>query len=333
MFLTFRYNEPDDKGGLPVMTKKTNVSAVIEAAENEFAQMERFDADSYWKELIDRFAWPLIQLALPELYEAADTRKKPKPLDKEFRDILNTGDPKIHKHPHYADFILEIPMKHGMPQWIILHFEIQGRRGGDLNVRMYHYKSAIFFHYKREPVALAIITHKRPKREADHYEHSHFGTESVYRYNRLVLAELDDDALLADPNPMGILLYAAKNALRTRAERQKYNYLRTAMDCLAERGWNRKDKRDLMLFIERIVRLRDEELIAQYNEHWEKLDKEGKIMYIPLMEREKAKKLFQSGIEKGKEDMARDLLRRGVEPDVIAESAGLSLEKIQALVN
>jgi hypothetical protein len=41
--------------------------------------------------------------------------------------------------------------------------------------------------------------------QAGYYSHSHFGTESVYRYNRLVLAELDGDALLANENPMGIL--------------------------------------------------------------------------------------------------------------------------------
>jgi hypothetical protein len=72
-----------------------------------------------------------------------------------------------------------------------------------------------------------------------------------------VLLELDDDALLANENPIGILLYAAKNALHAKAEHQKYRYLRVAMDCLAERGWDRKDKHDLMLFIERIIDLRD----------------------------------------------------------------------------
>jgi hypothetical protein len=101
------------------MPKKTNVPAESGATQNDFAQAERVDYDSYWKELIDRFAWPLIQITLPKLYDAANTQKKPKPLDKEFRDILNTSDPKIHKHPHYADFVLEVPMKYGTPQWII----------------------------------------------------------------------------------------------------------------------------------------------------------------------------------------------------------------------
>jgi predicted transposase/invertase (TIGR01784 family) len=227
---------------------------------------------------------------------------------------------------------MEVPMKSGASEWVILHIEAQSR-GSDLNIRMSHYRSAIFFHYRKEPVALAIVTDKRPANEAVYYSHSHFGTESVYRYNRLVLLELDDDALLANENPIGILLYAAKNALRAKAEHQKYRYLRIAMDRLAERGWDRKDKHDLMLFIERIIDLQDEELIAEYSEHRLQLDKEGKIMYIQLMEREKAKELVQSGIEKGKEEMARNLLANGVSPDVIAKSAELPIEKIRKLMN
>jgi predicted transposase/invertase (TIGR01784 family) len=45
----------------------------------------------------------------------------------------------------------------------------------------------------------------------------------------------------------------------------------------------------------------------------------------------------KEGIEEGKEEMmkemAKNLLLNGVSPDVIAKSAGLSLEKIQALGN
>jgi hypothetical protein len=291
-------------------------------------QEGQFDADSYWKELIDRFFWLLLQIALPDLYAAADTSMKPKSLSNEFTDILNTGDTKIHKYPHRADFVMEVPLKSGASEWVILHIEAQGE-GSDLNFRMSHYRSAIFFHYKKEPVALAIITDKRPANEAEYYSHSNFGTDSVYRYNRLVLAKLDDDALLANDNPMGILLYAAKNAARAKAEHRKYRYLRIAMDRLAERGLDRKDKHDLMLFIERIVNLKDEELIAQYSEHRRQLDKEGKMVYIPLLEREKAKEL----IEKGKLEVARNLLANGVSPDVIAKSAEIPVEKIRELMN
>jgi hypothetical protein len=56
------------------------------------------------------------------------------------------------------------------------------------------------------------------------------------------------------------------------------------------------------------------------------LNKEGKIVYIPLGERELAKDIEQRGKAEGKAEMARSLLANGVSPDIIAKSAGLSLE-------
>ena len=54
---------------------------------------ERFDHDSLWKDLIDRFFWHILEMVLPDLYIDADTSKQHSFLDKEFRDILNTADP------------------------------------------------------------------------------------------------------------------------------------------------------------------------------------------------------------------------------------------------
>jgi predicted transposase/invertase (TIGR01784 family) len=83
--------------------------------------------------------------------------------------------------------------------------------------------------------------------------------------------------------------------------------------------------------------LRDNELEKQYMEYRNQLNKEGRIVYIPLGERELAREIEQRGMEKGKEqatfEIARKFLVNGVSPDVIAKSTGLPVEKIQALVN
>ena len=126
---------------------------------------------------------------------------------------------------------------------------------------------------------MAIITGARRKKER-YYTHSHFSTEVVYRYNNLVLAELDDGELQASDNPIDLALYAAKCALRAKEELQKYNYLRTLVGLLAERGWSRKDNEDLLLFLERVIDLKDKELEKQYTEYRDQLCKEGKIVYI-----------------------------------------------------
>jgi len=261
--------------------------------------------------------------------------------------------------PHFADFVFEVPMKNGDAEWILLHVEAQGPGGGNLAERMNHYRSLIYAHYRREPVALTIVTGGHRKEER-FYSHSHFGTEIVYRYNSLVLEDLGDGELQASDNPIDFVIYAAKCALRAKEELQKFNYLRTLLDLLAERGWSREDisrqparnerswslsfftKRDLLLFFERVIDLRDKTLEKQYTEYRSQLNKEGTIVYIPLGERELAQEIEQRGIAKGraegiekcKEEMVRNLLVRGdYSPEIISEIAGLPVERVRSLVN
>jgi predicted transposase YdaD len=190
-------------------------------------------------------------------------------------------------------------------------------------------------------VALAILTGKRPKKEALFYSHSFCGTESVYRYNNLVLTDLDDEELLSSENPIDLVLYAAKQAALSRNENQKYHYLHTATGLLAERGWEMEEKRNLLRFIGLILHLENEDLSAQYREYLHELSEEGKIVQIPFYEREEAEKVRQEswqkgrqeGRQEGKEEMAKNLLVNGVPPDIIAKSAGLPLDRIRALTN
>ena len=217
--------------------------------------------------------------------------------------------------------------------------EAQRPGGGNLAERMNHYRSIIYAHYRREPVALAIIAGGHRKKER-FYSHSHFGTEVVYRYNNLVLADLDDGELRTSNNPIDLALYAAKCALKAKKELQKFNYLRALLKLLAERGWSKEDKWDLLLFLERIIDLHDKDLERQYTEYRDRLNKEGKIVYIPLGERELAIELEQRGAEREAqrstekmERMVRNLLADGISPDIIAKSADWPVERVKKLVN
>jgi predicted transposase/invertase (TIGR01784 family) len=78
--------------------------------------------------------------------------------------------------------------------------------------------------------------------------------------------------------------------------------------------------------------MRDEMLITRYREFLEQESREGKAMYIPLIMRDSAAEIEQRGIEKGKLEVARNLLASGIPPEVIAKSAGLPLERIQGLI-
>jgi predicted transposase YdaD len=67
-----------------------------------------------------------------------------------------------------------------------------------------------------------------------------------------------------------------------------------------------------------------------------KMSEEERSMYVSVFERVYTKKGreegLREGMEKGRFDMARNLLSFGVSPDVIAQSSGLSMEDIRAMM-
>ena len=84
---------------------------------------QNFDFDGYWKNLIDRFFYPLLKRAVPELYEKAGKEKKHSLLDKEFRDILKTPDSRTRKRPRFADLVIEVPLINGDNVCVLCHIE------------------------------------------------------------------------------------------------------------------------------------------------------------------------------------------------------------------
>jgi predicted transposase YdaD len=301
--------------------------------QSEDTREERADYDSFWKDLMEQYLYPLLRRILPKLYAQIDTSKAPRFLDKEFQDIINTGDPKLHHHPRFADKLAEVPLLGGDTKNVLLHAEAQGKGGENIAHRVHHYTSLIFAHYLRDPVTVVIITDKRPKNEPKFYHYNQFGTEIIHRYATIILADLDDEALLTSDNPIDLVLYAAKHAAECGEDRQRYHFLRLLTGLLGERGWDQEQKRNLLNFITRILYMEDPVLTAEYREYVQQLKEEGKVMYIPFFEREDAEKVRKEGRAEGKLEMARNLLAEGFAIDVIAKSAGLPLERIQALVN
>jgi hypothetical protein len=85
----------------------------------------------------------------------------------------------------------------------------------------------------KEPVGIAVITGPRPKGEKTAYMSDIFGVEAIYRYKNFFVLDIPDEVLLAGENRVGLILYAAKCAYRSRNdESEKFRYLRHITDDL-----------------------------------------------------------------------------------------------------
>jgi predicted transposase/invertase (TIGR01784 family) len=182
--------------------------------------------------------------------------------------------------------------------------------------------------------------------------------------------DTDDKILLADDNRAGLVLYAAKCAyLSGKDEGEKFRYLREISDLWAKKGWNTHDKRVILEAVNYLMTFNNTEYKYKFVEYVENLQmtKGDREMYKSVFEevygergrqkgrlegikeglRDGIQKGLRDGIQKGLRDgiqkgiqkgrqesaleIARNLLVRGVAPDVIAESSGLSLDEVKTL--
>ena len=104
---------------------------------------------------------------------------------------------------------------------------------------------------------------------------------------------------------------------------------------LDERGWDHADKAQLLVFMEGVIHLTEDESSREYEE-WESALEEAKEagrMYVSIMERKGIEKGRIEGIQLGRTETARNLLRMGLDLTKIAEATGLPLDELQSLKN
>ena len=292
---------------------------------------ERTDYDNTFKKVLSDFFWDALSLFLPSLCDAADKSEPPEELDGELRKVAFDMEGGAER----VDMLRKIKLKNGEDEYVICHVEIQGAGGGDLPTRMMRYWSAIFLSRQKPPIGIAVMTAKRPEREAVSFQTESFGVKTEYHYKNYSLMDAPDEELLAEENRAGLVLYAAKCAGRAASggDAEKYRYLREISALWAARKW--EDKKSVLLAVNYLLNLTGEEYARQYVKDMENLEmsREDKNMYISVFER-----VYKAeGMEKGKREntleMAKNLLAEGVSPEIIAKASGLAISEIHSLMN
>jgi hypothetical protein len=233
---------------------------------DSLARVERFDADNLYKTVLKRYFWDGLKLFLPELHEAADKNVAPVALDKELQKVaydLEGGADRV-------DILMSIRLKSGGDEILLCHVEVQGEGGDSLPLRMYRYKEAIHLMSGKEPVGIAVVTDPRPKGEKTAYMSDIFGVKATYEYKNFFVLNTPNELLTAEDNRIGLILYAAKCAYKSRKnESKKFRYLRHISNMWNERGWEADEKRDILEAVEYLINLTDEDYTRQMIEQVE----------------------------------------------------------------
>jgi hypothetical protein len=297
-------------------------------------------ADLLWKELLESFLYPALEIFYPKLYAAVDLDKPPIPLNKELRV---PGLHKANKEEKILDLLMDVPLKTGELLRVLLHVEVQGAGSKEpFHVRMHNYACVITLTQKRPFAALAIRTTPKGKEERLTYEMNCFGTRHTFMYPIIFVDQMDGEDLLArKENPVALATVCVIRMLEAKKdERKRYQYAKELLKLMKGAGYSVETSIRLMQFIEGMTGLTTAKLKSALGNDLEQEitemlgeAKDMTTVQTPILRkilRKKAQEIFK--IEE-KFDTARRMLSRGMEVDVIADVTELPEKEIRSLQN
>jgi predicted transposase/invertase (TIGR01784 family) len=116
-------------------------------------------------------------------------------------------------------------------------------------------------------------------------------------------------------------------------EGKKFQYLRKITSLWSERGWNRDDKRIILLAVNYLINLKDKSYAQQFVTHMESLrmNEEDREMYVSVFERVYTARGEEKGRIEERVELAKSLLNDGVSVEKIVQYTKLARDEIETL--
>jgi hypothetical protein len=283
--------------------------------------------DQSWKNVIKENVDDAISFFMPGLAAERDYTKKPEsadPVHETIGGISNQGS-------RISDVCLALPLKTGDVPRAMFLIEQQHRTDGkefdsDFGLRMFQSFYRASDEFKVPVTSLAIFTGQSGL--VDNYSWSWQGTSVNFGFNAYSVAKANAEELRQDERIFALLVLAGKRMLDAdgkAAKREEYSL--ELLDLLKSRGLNEEKSWSFKRFIYRVLQIGKEDIAPKVKEVWKMqfrpIDEVVRDIYIGYAKEE--------GIEKGKIEVARNLLSDGMPLDVVARNTGLPLSDIQLL--
>jgi predicted transposase/invertase (TIGR01784 family) len=288
--------------------------------------------DSAWKDVIEELFEPFLGFFFPNIHQDIDFAKGYEFLSRELRNIFPDGN--VGKR--YADELVKVHLKDGSVKCIaiFIHIEVQGKKEQFFPERTYVYNYRIYDNKREgitEVISLVVLTDEDPNYRPDEYCVSRWGFELRMKYPlvKLIDYQLDEEKrkqLQTSSNPMAMVVkaqlksYKAKKSDPLNRYNVKFELIR---ECYRQ-GYPREKLRILLKFMDWIIRL-PKEYQKKINDAVTKLEEENKMTYVSSWEREAR----EQGRRETYKEVAKKLIKRGIDLKIIAETTGLSLEEVK----
>lgn len=216
------------------------------------------------------------------------------------------------------DIVIETTLR-GTEAIVIVHVEPQSYKQDDFHERMYHYFSMLYNKYQKPIVPIAVFTYEEKWEKNQFTMEFPFFHVLTFNYMTLHLRKKNWRNYIGSDNPAAAALMSKMGYKKEERVQVKREFLRM----ITRMELDSAKQRIVYGFFETYLNLTEEEE-EQLMKEIEKLPEAEKIFEIPISYEEKGK-------EKGKKEVAIEMLKKGLNIDLIAEVTHLDIEEIEKL--
>jgi len=197
--------------------------------------------DQLWKTIIEDLFDEFVKFFIPLLYDVIDFSKGIISRDTELQKIVKKSK-ELNK---YGDKLVQVYLKDGTEQWILIHIEIQGYKDELFSERMFRMFYRIYDRYNKKIVALAIFTDGIKNYKPNKFEYEYFKTKLNYEYFTYKILEQEEKELEKSENAFALVILAGLYTLKTEGKtnskiEQRYIFKKKLTELLRERGYSKE---------------------------------------------------------------------------------------------
>lgn len=252
--------------------------------------------DGPWKEALDLYFQPFIELFFPTIAREIDWTRPPEPLDKELQQL--TPDAAVGRGT--VDKLVKVWTRTGEEECVFVHVEVQAQNDPDLARRMYQYNHRLEDRYGPMPVSLAVLGDYGRTWRPTEFRAGRWGCAVLFTFPVVKIADWRDreEELEQSPNPFAAFALAHLKTVETdRSAADRLEWKLRIVKHLYDRGLGQVDVFQLFRLVDWMMTLPPVEA-RRFDADFDAFEKEKEVPFVTPREQ----RLLDKGEAKGRID-------------------------------
>lgn len=161
--------------------------------------------DLPWKAALSHAFRAFMEFFFSELCKEIDWSRRPRFRDKELASVVLGDAP----NSMVADKLVEVSLRDGRVQWVLIHVEVEAQRDARLARRVLDYNYRIFQQYKQPVASIVLLADEDPNWRPNAFHNQLLGTKMGISFATAKLLDYASrEDLETSPNPFALVTLA-----------------------------------------------------------------------------------------------------------------------------